>query len=174
MDQSSGNLAEKRWFWGPVSGLGWSVMLATLAIDQAYKWWMLLIYDIKARGRVSILPFFDLVYAKNTGVSYGLLAGVGQGLLAGFSLVVVILMAWWLAQNTTKLVACGLGLIMGGALGNALDRLTMGGVADFFQLHAYGYSWYIFNIADTAIVAGVVLLLYDSLIVSRKSAANPP
>jgi len=166
--------APRRWLWGPVSGLGLLVMLATVAVDQADKWWMLLVYDIKTRGRVSVLPFLDLVYAKNTGVSYGLLVGIGQNALAGFAAAVVLSMAWWLARNTSRLVAWGLGFIMGGALGNAIDRITMGGVADFFQLHAFGYSWYVFNIADTAIVAGVILLLYDSLVVSRKSAANSP
>lgn len=162
----------KRVLWGPVSGFGFMVMLAGVALDQAHKWWMLLVYDIQARGRVPVLPFLDLIYAKNTGISYGLLSGTGPPLLIGFSLVLIVIMGLWLAQNTTKLVAIGLGLIMGGALGNVLDRLTMGGVADFIQLHAFGFYWYVFNIADVLIFVGVACLLYDVLIVSRKSAAN--
>ena len=80
-------------------------------------------------------------------------------------------MAIWLARGVTdKLVAASLGLIMGGALSNALDRILIGGVADFFSLHAFGYYWYVFNIADMAIVAGVAGLLYDSLAPSRNSA----
>jgi len=161
------------WFWGPVSGLGFLTMIIGLSVDQAHKWWMLLGYDIQSRGRVSVLPFLDLVYAKNTGISYGLLSGTGPMLLIGFSMAVILIMGLWLAQNTTKLVAVGLGLIMGGALGNVVDRITMGGVADFIQLHAFGFYWYVFNIADILIFVGVACLLYDVLIVSRKTAAKP-
>lgn len=159
-------------FWGPVSGLGLAVTLVTMAIDQAHKWWMILGYGIQLHEKVEVLPFLNFYYVLNKGVSYGLLGNVGQFGLTAFALVVFVVMFWWLAQNSSKLIAWGLGLIMGGALGNAIDRVTLGGVADFFQLHAYGYSWYIFNIADIAIVAGVAVLLYDLLIVSRKSASN--
>ena len=84
--------------------------------------------------------------------------------LGVFSLLAVIALAVWLAQpEQTRFTAISVGLIMGGALGNALDRLIRPGVADFFSLHAFGYNWYIFNVADIAIVAGVVGLLYDDL-----------
>jgi signal peptidase II len=84
-------------------------------------------------------------------------------------------MAVWLARGvTTGLVAASLGLIMGGAIGNAIDRLVWGGVADFIQVHAFGFYWYVFNIADAAIVAGVCGLLYDSFGVSRNRAAKSP
>lgn len=97
---------------------------------------------------------------------------MGQVFLAGFGVAAVIALWIWLARGATgRLMAVSLGLIMGGALGNALDRLLIGGVADFFSLHAYGFYWYVFNIADMAIVAGVIGLLYDSLMVSRKDAA---
>ncbi|MGH6802107.1 MAG: signal peptidase II, partial [Methyloceanibacter sp.] len=80
----------------------------------------------------------------------------------------------WLARGVTeKLVAASLGLIMGGAVGKAIDRLLLNGVADFFQLHAFGYQWYVFNIADAAIVAGVVGLLYESLFRGHKKVGNP-
>jgi signal peptidase II len=82
-------------------------------------------------------------------------------------------MAYWLARGiATKLVAGSVGLIMGGAASNAIDRLVLGGVADFFSLHALGFYWYVFNIADAAIVAGVIGLLYDSLGPSRKDASK--
>ena len=82
-------------------------------------------------------------------------------------------MAIWLARGvTTSLVAVSLGLIMGGAASNAIDRLTLGGVADFFSLHAFGFYWYVFNIADVAIVAGVIGLIYDFLGPSRKDASK--
>ena len=82
-------------------------------------------------------------------------------------------MAYWLARLVNEtLTAISLGLIMGGALSNAVDRLLIGGVADFFSLHAFGFYWYVFNIADVAIVAGVIGLLYDSLDASRNGAAK--
>jgi signal peptidase II len=162
--------------WGPLSPFGLWCALATLAVDQAHKWWMLGVYQIQDRGRVAVTPFLDLVYVKNQGISYGLLpldSRQGQWLLAGFAGLAVLAMAVWLARGiASKLVAASVGLIMGGAAGNAIDRLALEGVADFFSLHAFGYYWYVFNIADAAIVAGVCGLLYDSLGLSRNRAAN--
>ena len=167
-----------RWLWGPLSPLGVGLAVLTVAIDQAHKWWMLLIYRIEDRGRVVVAPFLDLVYVRNLGVSYGMFSQEsreGQWLLAGFAVLAVLAMAIWLARGVTeKLVAVSLGLIMGGAISNAIDRLVLGGVADFFSLHAYGFYWYVFNIADAAIVAGVCGLLYDSLSPSRNRASKSP
>jgi signal peptidase II len=148
-------------------------MVLGIILDQAFKWWMLLVYDIENRGRVHVLPFMDLVYARNTGISYGLFANFGPAVLIGFSLILIVVMAIWLAQNSAKLVAIGLGLVMGGAFGNVIDRITLGGVAAFIQLHAFGFYCYIFNIADVLIFVGVACLLYDVMIVSRKTAAKP-
>jgi signal peptidase II len=160
----------------PLSPLGVGLAALTLAVDQAHKWWMLLVYRIMDRGRVTVTPFLDLVYVKNLGVSYGLFlqeSREGQWLLAGFAALAVLAMAVWLARGVTeKLVAASLGLIMGGAASNAVDRLVLGGVADFFSLHAFGFYWYVFNIADAAIVAGVCGLLYDSFYPSRNRASK--
>jgi signal peptidase II len=168
----------KSWVWGPLSAFGLSVGLATLAADQAHKWWMLLVYRIREGERVAVTPFLDLVYVKNLGVSYGLFtqdSREGQWLLAGFAALAVLAMAVWLARGVTgKLVAVSLGLIMGGAAGNAIDRMVLGGVADFFSLHAFGFYWYVFNLADAAIVAGVAGLLYDSFGPSRNGASKSP
>jgi len=164
------------WLWGPFSGFGLVMAGLVVGIDQAHKWWMLALYDIESRGRVAVLPFLDLVYVKNLGVSYGLFLqdGVlGQWLLAGFALAAALAMTVWLARGmSNRLVAGSVGLIIGGAISNAIDRLTLGGVADFFSLHALGFYWYVFNIADTAIVAGVLGLLYDSFRPSRNNAAK--
>jgi signal peptidase II len=166
----------KPWLWGPLSFLGLGLATATLVIDQAHKWWMLGVFDIQGKGRVTVTPFLDLEFVKNTGVSYGLFlqnTRQGQWILASFAAFAVCTMAIWLARGvTTRLVATSLGLIMGGAASNAVDRLTLGGVADFFSLHAYGFHWYVFNLADVAIVAGVVGLIYDSLGPSRKDASK--
>ncbi len=164
------------WLWGPMSPHGASVAILTLALDQATKWWVLIGYELQDRGRVRITSFFDLVYVKNLGISYGLLpldSRLDQWLLAGFAGLAVIVMAVWLARGiTSKLVAASVGLIMGGAVGNAIDRLAVGGVVDFIQLHAFGFYGYVFNIADAAIVAGVCGLLYDSLGLSRNRAVK--
>ena len=164
------------WFEGPFARLGLSTALATFIADQGHKLWMLKVYRIEDRGRVRITPFMDLVHVINPGISYGLFAQDGRNgqlVLAAFALVASVALALWLARSATgSLMAASIGFIIGGALGNALDRLHLGGVADFFSLHAFGYYWYVFNIADVAIVAGVAGLVYDSLRSSRKDAAN--
>lgn len=153
-----------RRLWGPLSVLGLALASLTFGADQLFKWWMLGPFNIAERGPVTITPFFDLVLAWNHGVSYGLMAmpGDGQLVLVAISVIVSGALWLWLAGATRPLTAAALGLVIGGALGNALDRLVHGAVADFFLLHAFGYSWYVFNIADVAIVAGVGLLLYES------------
>lgn len=165
-----------RWLWGAYSALALKIAATTFVIDQAHKWWMLLIYRIEEKGRVTVTSFFDLVFVKNTGISYSMLDQSSydwQLVLALFSVVAsAALWAWLAGAGTGRIMAWALGLIIGGALGNGLDRVLIGGVADFFSFHAFGFYWYVFNIADVAIVAGVVLLLYDSFVGSRNEAAN--
>jgi signal peptidase II len=159
--------------WGPASSLGLKVLVATFLVDQAHKWWMLHVYKIGERGRVTVTPFLDLVLVINKGVSYGLLSGTGPWLLTGFALLVSGAIWIWLSQaGTGRVLAISLALIIGGALANALDRVLLGGVADFFSLHAFGFYWYVFNIADVAIVAGVAGLLYDAVWSSRNDASK--
>jgi len=167
----------RTWLWGPFSRLGLIVCALTLVLDQLHKWWMLDVYRIAARGRVAVTPFLDLVYVKNIGISYSLFdqdSYAGQIMLAAFGGVASLALWAWLARGgANRLMAVSIGLIMGGALGNAIDRVRLGGVADFFSLHALGLYWYVFNVADVAIVAGVFGLLYDSFVGSRKDAAKP-
>jgi len=175
---SAGNDAGARsgWLWGGHAPLGLSLLIASFVVDQAYKWWMLNVYDIAAQQPVRMTSFFDLVFVINKGISYGMLAQDGHGgqwALAGFAVLTSIgLWVWLVRGGVGPLVAASLGLIIGGALGNALDRLILGGVADFFHFHAFGWSWYVFNIADVAIVAGVLGLLYDSFRPNRNDAAK--
>ncbi len=165
-----------RWLWGPYSALALKIAAVTFALDQAHKAWMLLVYRIQDKGRVTITSFFDLVFVKNTGISYSLLDGDSahwQLVLAAFAVVASLALWVWLARaGTGRLMAWALGLIIGGALANGLDRILIGGVADFFSFHAFGFYWYVFNIADVAIVAGVAALLYESFIGSRNDAAK--
>jgi signal peptidase II len=168
--------APRPWLWGPYSRLALAILLPTALIDQAHKWWMILVYKIAEKGRVNVLPFLDLVYVKNTGISYSMFdmaTPAGQMFLASFAAVASIALWLWIARGAeNRLMAASIALIIGGAIGNGIDRITLGGVADFFLAHAFGYSWYVFNIADVAIVAGVFGLLYESLVSSRKAAAK--
>jgi signal peptidase II len=159
-----------------MSPLGLGIATLVLLADQLHKAWMLYVYDIGAKGTVTLTPFFDLVLVWNQGVSYGLLAQrteLGRWGLILFAFAAAIALVVWLARITSPLAAAAIGLIIGGAIGNAVDRILYGAVADFFSLHAFGFEWYVFNIADTAIVAGVVGLLYESLFGGHKKVSNP-
>lgn len=148
--------------WGRLSSLGTVIAILTFAADQATKWWVLTELDLNKIGRITLAPFFSLTMAWNEGISYSLFATHQQGWLIALSLVLTAALWLWLARTTHPLVATATGLMIGGALGNALDRYVHGAVADFLHLHWGEWNWYIFNVADIAIVAGVILLLYES------------
>jgi signal peptidase II len=165
--------------WGRLTRLGLAVAVATAAIDQGTKLWLLYVFDIQARMPARITPFLDLVLVWNKGISYGLFQqeGVaGQWALLATKAVAVVLLWVWLARAGSRLTAVALGLITGGAVGNAIDPFVHEGVADFVLFHittpTIHFNWYVFNYADTAIVAGVAGLLYESLF--RDSAAKAP
>jgi signal peptidase II len=165
--------------WGRLTRLGLLVAAATAAIDQGTKLWLLYGLDIQARMPVRVTPFLDLVLVWNKGISYGLFQqqGVaGQWVLLAIKAVAIVLLWVWLARTGSRLTAVALGLITGGAVGNAIDSFVHEGVADFVLFHittpTIHFNWYVFNYADTAIVAGVAGLLYESLF--RGSAAKAP
>lgn len=142
------------------------VAIAVFALDQANKLWLIFGYDLGARQPVRLTPFLDLVLAKNTGISYSLLSAhsaLGRWSLFALAIIATGLLALWLWHAGTRATALGLGLIIGGALGNACDRLIYGYVADLYHFHVGGFSWYVFNLADVAICAGVALLLFEPL-----------
>jgi len=150
-------------------GAGILAALATLVADQASKLWLLNGFDLARRGVVKVTPFFDLVLAWNIGISFGWLQNDSQSAqiaLMAVKVVAVIALAIWMARSKTRLATIGLGLIIGGAIGNAIDRAAYGAVVDFALFHIqWGgktLNWYVFNIADAAIVVGVAALLYDS------------
>lgn len=145
--------------------LGLAILISTLVIDQTNKLWLIFVYGIEARQPVRLTPFFDVIYAKNPGISYSLFPAqtAGQRLMLLLLIgVATVFLGSWLWRARTKIAACGLGLIVGGALGNAYDRLAYGFVADFYYFHIGAFSWYVFNLADVAIVLGVALLVYES------------
>jgi signal peptidase II len=153
----------------PLIRSGVLAAVITLILDQALKQWLLTGFDLGHRGVVPITPFFDLVLAWNTGISYGWFSDsgpTGQMLLVAVKAIAVVALAIWMAKSQTRLATVALGLIIGGAIGNAIDRFAYGAVVDFALLHieisGKTYNWYVFNLADVAIVAGVAALLYDS------------
>ncbi len=148
--------------------LGLAIAAAVAVIDQLVKWWII-DWLAEPPGFVEVLPFFNLVMVWNRGVSFGLLgdAGLAPYLMAGIAGLVVIGLVVWLARVAQRLLAVSIGLIIGGALGNIVDRLRFGAVADFVDLHAGGYHWPTFNVADAAITVGVAVMLIDSLLNRR-------
>ena len=143
--------------------------IAVLALDQASKLWLLFVFDIAHRGAVKVTPFLDLVLAWNPGISFGWFQNdsqVAQIALMIIKAVAVIVLAIWMARSRTLIATVALGLIIGGAIGNAIDRFAYGAVVDFALFHVQvggnTFNWYVFNLADVAIVAGVAALLYDS------------
>ncbi len=165
----------RAWLWGQYSCLGMLVAVCALIGDQLHKWWMLSVVEIAQGNQIVVTSFLNLVYVSNKGISFGMFQqdSNGQLFLAAFSFFVALVLMIWLARaGNSNLMAVSVGLIAGGAVGNAIDRLHLGGVADFFDFHIFAYHWPAFNIADAVIVAGVLGLLYDSFVASRNGAAN--
>jgi signal peptidase II len=156
---------------GPLTRLGLIIAALVFVLDQLTKFWVLKIINLDEVGRIPLLPFADLTMAWNKGVSYGLLTTHMQEILVALSLAITALLVVWLAKSRTPLAAFSFGLVIGGAIGNALDRVLHGAVADFVHLFWGNWSWYIFNVADIAIVAGVALLLYDGFFPGKSSIA---
>lgn len=170
---------------------GLLVAVLTLVLDQASKAAVLygldFIHCAPCRGAmdvcvrctpVEILPFFNLTMVWNEGISFGLFQAeslLDRVFLIGFATIVSLALAFWMSRTVDRLVTMALGLVIGGAVGNVIDRVYYGAVTDFLDFHLFGYHWYAFNIADAAIVAGVGLLLLDALVLrSGESAAKKP
>ncbi len=154
--------------------LGGLVAAIVFVFDQLTKLWILYGFNLPAKGSVEVLPFFRLSMVWNKGVSFGLFQAdslLGRLILVTFSLTVAAFLARWLYQADKKLFGFSLGLVIGGAIGNAMDRLFHGAVVDFLDFNALYFPW-VFNIADSAISIGVVLLVYDSIF-AKEGAKSP-
>lgn len=159
----------------------WVALAAALA-DQAHKYWMLHVYDIRSYQPVHVAGFMDLVLVWNPGISYSLLRAntpAGRWLLIGFTALAIAVLLYLVWRSANLLLGLGFGLIVGGALGNLADRVAYGAVADFFHFfldtEQWGrLSWYVFNVADVAIVAGVALLLYESAFARPAGGGEKP
>lgn len=154
--------------------LGLLTAFASLVLDQASKTAVLHWSESWTQPVVRVTPFLDLVAIWNTGISYGLFpqGETGRWVLVAINAAAALLFAVWLARTRRGFEAFALGLLIGGAIGNAVDRLVYGAVFDFISLHAFGLRWYVFNIADVAVVVGVALLLYDALF--ARASKTPP
>lgn len=156
--------------WGRHSLIGVVAAVIALILDQAHKSWMIAAYGPQEGHRFTVTSFFDVVMTWNPGISYGLFpqgSTTGRVVLMTVSLAAVVALFIWIGNAANRLIAVSLGLIVGGALGNVADRLVYGKVADFFSFHYAGHYWYVFNIADVAITAGVIGLILDWLIPSH-------
>ena len=174
VDQKAG----RSYAWGPLSAFGLFVAVVACLADQAAKFWLLLVAHLDSLQPIVLAPFVEVVLTWNPGISYGLFpqrGPIGPWALLAFKVVAVGFLWAWLSHARHRLTALSLGLIIGGAVGNAIDRLHWPGVMDFVLLHAQfagrTFNWYVFNLADAAIVAGVVGLLYESLREGRAAKA---
>lgn len=164
--------------WGRFTGLGLAIAVATAAIDQASKLWLLYVFDIGARTPVRLTPFLDIILVWNKGISFSLFPqedALGQSILIAIKAAAIVFLWMWLARTPSRLSAVALGLITGGAIGNAIDPFLHEGVADFVLFHittqSIHFNWYVFNFADTAIAAGVGGLLYECAFRGRVAKA---
>jgi len=151
------------------------VLVAVLVFlaDQATKFYVLKGLNLEFAGVIPVLPFVEFVLVWNRGISYGLFQqsqDFGRYLLIALSLVISFGLGLWLNRLKDRILALSIGFLIGGALGNVLDRILYGAVVDFILLYWGAWTWYVFNLADAAIVAGVALLLYESCLGSGQGA----
>lgn len=152
--------------------LGLSAAAIVFAGDRISKWWMLNQLDMPSRGQISVSPFFDLVMVWNKGISFGMFGDGGTGqrwILTAISIAIVSVLFYWMQRTSDRLSAVAYGLIVGGAVGNIYDRFSYGAVADFFDFHIGPYHWPAFNIADSAITIGVLLVIAQAVLDRHES-----
>ena len=160
--------------------VGGAVALAVVLVDQIVKAGVLAYFAGSDVEPAPLTPFLDLALRWNRGISFSLFArdsALGQIALVVLTLAVTGLLILWLFRSRSALPAVGLGLIIGGALGNAIDRVAHGAVVDYLDLHAFGRHFFVFNAADAAINIGVALLILDLLLAPgapRESKSREP
>lgn len=157
-----------------MSRIAYAIAALVFVIDQLVKYWIINIVELQARVSVPVLPVFSLTWVENRGVSMGMLTAdteIGRWLLVGLTGIIATVVAVWIRRERHLPETVALGLVLGGALGNIVDRVRFGYVVDFIHLHAGPWSFYVFNVADAAITLGVIILLFRAL-VSRPEASD--
>jgi len=151
--------------------IGLPIAAIVTIVDQLSKFWLLEL--LRELGpSLKIAPFFNLVMVWNKGISFGLLpsTGLARWLLVAVSVGIVVGLLLWLHKIHRLLPALAIGALIGGAVGNIIDRVYYGAVADFFDFHLIGYHWPAFNVADSAITVGAAVLILDSLFEKEKKS----
>ena len=149
---------------GNLRRAGLLIAVAIAGLDQLSKWWIVEIV-MQPPQLMPLTPFFNLVLGHNRGVSFGLFGtdeSYAPYILSGIAAAISVALVIWLWRADRRPVVIALGMIIGGAVGNVIDRLSIGAVVDFLDFHAAGYHWPAFNIADIGITCGAALLIIDS------------
>lgn len=135
------------------------------ALDQLHKWYMLDVMHIAETGPVRVLSFFNLVMVWNPGISFGMFRDNAYSayIFSGLAALIIVALSVWLFYSPGRLITIAIGVVIGGAVGNVIDRLRFGAVADFFDFHLMGYHWPAFNIADAMVFTGALLLCIESV-----------
>jgi len=149
--------------------LGLLIAIIIFIADQATKWGTFHVLLQRDIPFIEVTSFFNLVVVHNTGVSFGMLNDLAYGkwILSGITLAIVTLLLHWLFKSKHGMIATALGLVIGGAIGNLVDRIRVGYVADFLDFHIANYHWPAFNLADSAICIGIVLLLLEEWLIKK-------
>lgn len=150
-----------------LAAYGFAILI--IVVDQLTKAWVLSGLDLRELGRVPVWPpILNFTWVENRGVSFGLFGdGSARWMLSVFSVVVAGVLSWWALKADRRLLVTSIGLIMGGAVGNVIDRIRFGFVVDFLDFSGTGVFPWVFNVADSAITIGVILLILDSLLSER-------
>lgn len=149
-----------------MKAVGYGVALAVFVLDVLSKYWIVDIVRLREVGSIALLPFFRLTYVGNTGVSMGMFTAqsdVGRWALVVVTGIIALAVAVWIAREKSRPEAIALGMILGGAVGNIIDRVRLGHVVDFLHFFWGSHSFWVFNVADAGISCGVLLLLLRSL-----------
>ena len=150
-----------------LAAYGFAILI--VVVDQLTKAWVMSSLDLREVGQVAVWPpIFNFTWVENRGVSFGLFGdGSARWMLSAFSVVVASILGWWALKADRRLLVSAIGLIMGGAIGNVIDRIRFGFVVDFLDFSGTGVFPWVFNVADSAITIGVILLVLDSVLSER-------
>ncbi|WBX85688.1 signal peptidase II [Sphingosinicella microcystinivorans] len=154
---------------------GYLLAAAIFVVDQLVKLWIIAGVGLQAKGSINLLPVLSLTWVENRGVSMGLLQADGakeRWILTGVTALIAAGVAWWMRKETNRIDILALALVLGGALGNIVDRVRFGYVVDFVHVHVGTWSFYVFNVADAAITIGVAILLLRAFFERKPAAAE--